>query len=374
MRSSNSSATTATPNAKTSTWKRAPHIAARLAGTCAAVYLFYWVVVGVLATSHRYQPPVSALNIEGNCDPAKWPQTLRLLTWNVGYAGTGAEDDFFLAGGRNVFAKDKPSVLRHLANINAFLRQIPADLYLIEEVDSPSRRTYGVNERQVIASGMDACCSSYALNHNVYFIPYPKLKPLGKVQSGMLALGRCRPADAKRVQLQGVFPWPDRAFQMERCLLVWKLPRQDGKNWTIIQLHLEAWDAGNIRKAELAQLRELALQEYNEGNYVVLGGDWNAVLPGLRLDEFTARPPAANTILLDPDFLPTGWTWGVDRSRPTNRSVDSPYDPQRNYFTAIDGFVVSPNVHIDSVRTIPLNFQDSDHEPVQIEVVSRASL
>lgn len=330
--------------------------------------------MGILAISHRYQPPLSALNIEGNCSSAKWPETLRLLTWNVGYAGTGAQEDFFLAGGKNVLAKDKRSVLQHLGNINAFLRQIPEDLYLIEEVDSPSTRTYGVNERQVIAAGMDTCCSSYALNHNVLFIPYPKLKPLGQVRSGMLALGRLRPADAKRIQLQGAFPWPDRAFQMERCLLVWKLPRRDGRSWTIIQLHLEAWDAGNIREAELAQLRELALQEYNEGNYVVLGGDWNAILPGLRLDEFTSRSPAANTILLDPDFLPPGWTWGVDRSRPTNRSVESPYDPRKNYFTVIDGFVVSPNVRIDSVRTIPLNFQDSDHEPVQIEVASRAGL
>ena len=153
--------------------------------------------------------------------------------------------------------------------------------------------------------------------------------------------------------------------------MVWQLPREDGGIWTIIQLHLETWDAGNIRRAELAQLRDLALREYNAGHYVVLGGDWNAVLPGVRLDQYTKRKPTARTLQLNPDFLPPGWTWGIDRSRPSNRSVEAPYDPQRNYLTVKDGFVVSPNVRIDAVETIPLNFQDSDHEPVVMEVTGR---
>jgi endonuclease/exonuclease/phosphatase family metal-dependent hydrolase len=187
----------------------------------------------------------------------------------------------------------------------------------------------------------------------------------------MLALGKSRPAEVRRYQLHGSFPWPDRAFQMERCLLVWKLPRDDGKNWTIIQLHLEAWDVGDIRTAELAQLRELALKEYSEGNFVVLGGDWNAVLPGVRMDEFTKRKPSERMLKLNEDFVPPEWTWGVDHSRPSNRSNEVPYDPRKNYLTVIDGFVVSPNVRIDSVKTMPLNFQDTDHEPVLIEITSR---
>jgi endonuclease/exonuclease/phosphatase family metal-dependent hydrolase len=293
------------------------------------------------------------------------------MTWNLGYGGMGAEDDFFLDGGHNVLAKDKESVLRHLESFTTFLQAHPADVDLLEEVDSGSRRSYFVDQKSPITAGMQSTCSSYALNHNVYFIPYPKLRPLGKVRSGMLALGKLRPTDATRYQLRGKFPWPDRAFQMERCLLVWELPREDGKNWTIVQLHLEAWDAGHIRTAELEQLRELALQEYAKGNFVVLGGDWNAVLPGVPMDKFTKRKPSSHVIKLDEGFLPAGWTWGVDRSRPSNRSDDFPYDPGKNYLTVIDGFVVSPNVRIDLVETIGLNFQDTDHEPVRIEVTSR---
>jgi len=115
----------------------------------------------------------------------------------------------------------------------------------------------------------------------------------------------------------------------------------------------------------------LALRQYDEGHYVALGGDWNAVLPGVHLDEYTKRKPGPHTLQLSADFLPPGWTWCVDRSRPTNQSAEGPYDPPKNYLTVMDGFVVSPNVRIDSVETVPLNFQDSDHEPVSIEVTGR---
>ncbi len=352
-------------------WRRTLSLLTWLFGTCLAIYLLYWILVGVLAISHRYQPALTTLTTQGNCPAGPWPDNLYLLTWNVGYAGTGAEDDFFLAGGRNVLARDKESVGRHLRNIEGVLRQNPADIYLLEEVDFNSRRTYGVDERNAIVTSLVTYCSAYALNHDVFFIPHPKLMPLGRVRSGMLALGRFRPQEATRYQLQGSFPWPDRAFQMERCLQVWKLPRGDGSHWTIIQLHLEAWDSGNIRETELKQLKELALREYSEGAYVVIGGDWNAVLPGVRLDEFTKPKSDSHTMQLKADFLPEGWIWGIDRSKPTNRSVESSYDPQKNYLTIIDGFVVSPNVRMDMVKTLPLGFQDSDHEPVLVEVESR---
>ncbi len=351
--------------------KRFWRIAIVLGITPVALYLLYWGTVGILAIAHRYQPEEETLAIQGSCVAQRWPQTITVMTWNVGYGGLGAESDFLLDGGRNILAPDRASVLQHLGSITTFLQNHPVDVDLLEEVDSGSTRSYSVDERRMLTAKMQDSCSSYALNHDVFFLPYPWYRPLGKVRSGMLALGKWRPKEAKRYQLPGQFKWPDRAFQMERGLQEWKLPRDDGKDWVIIQLHLEAWDQGNIRTAELAQLREIALREYEQGNFVVLGGDWNTVLPGVRLDAFGKRKPSSHIIKLDEGFLPTGWTWGVDRSRPSNRSDDFPYDPLKNYLTVIDGFAVSPNVRIDSVETIPLNFQDTDHEPVRIAISSR---
>jgi len=47
-----------------------------------------------------------------------------------------------------------------------------------------------------------------------------------------------------------------------------------------------------------------------------------------------------------------------------------PYVRGENFTTAIDGFVISPNVRAESVRTRDLDFQFSDHPPVDAGFVA----
>ena len=125
----------------------------------------------------------------------------------------------------------------------------------------------------------------------------------------------------------------------------------------MINAHLEAWDKGEIRKQELTSLRHLAEREYLKGNFVVIGGDWNSVLPGVRLDQFPSKDkPGAHTMKLPEDFFPKDWQWGIARSHPSSRRCNTPYRCGQNYVTIIDGFLVSPNVSIDSVATVPRCF------------------
>lgn len=140
----------------------------------------------------------------------------------------------------------------------------------------------------------------------------------------------------------------------------------------LINLHLSAWDVkGNIRNQELTFLKDLASTEYNLGNYVVMGGDWNSVLPGVRLDQFPSRDkPSRYLKTLSQDLFPKGWHWGIDTSHPSNRQVNSPYVRGKNFVTIIDGFLVSPNVRIESTGVLALDFQDSDHEPVIVSVAA----
>jgi endonuclease/exonuclease/phosphatase family metal-dependent hydrolase len=176
-----------------------------------------------------------------------------------------------------------------------------------------------------------------------------------------------------RLQLPGSFTWPTSAFNLDRCLLLLSLPREDGKTWVVINVHLEAWDAqGGLKRQELAFLKSLALEKYNEGNYVIVGGDWNSVLPGVRIDQFPSRDkPSQYYQPLPDDFTPGGWTWGVVATRPGNRQGNSRYQPGITYVSVIDGFLVSPNVKIQSVSTLPLDFKDSDHEPVMLQIAGR---
>jgi endonuclease/exonuclease/phosphatase family metal-dependent hydrolase len=344
-----------------------------VATTAAAGYGLWYVFLLVLTVITPTFGTLPVL-VDDRCGNGKWPDEIRIVTWNLGYGGNGAESSFFLDGGTDVLARSKQSVLGHLSGIANFLANHPADIYLLQEVDAGSRRTYYVDERGVVGSKLPNVCFSYAPNHDAPFVPYPYFRPLGRIRSGILSGSVRKPIEATRYKLPGSLRWPDSAFHLQRCLLLSRFPREHGNEWVVINVHLEAWDDGNVRKQELAFLRDLALDEYKRGNYVIVGGDWNSVLPGVGIEQFSSTTAHGPHLKVLPDGLfPPDWTWGIDRSRASNRRTNTPYRPGFSYETIIDGFVVSPNVHIHSTATANLQFADTDHEPVSIDVISLSS-
>ena len=294
------------------------------------------------------------------------------MTWNLGYAGLGEEADFFMDGGNGVLAKNRATVAEHLRHINEVLGQEPKDIYLLQEVDIAWRRSYYFNEVQLFTRQTQRFYYSYALNYEVYFVPYPFTNPTGRVQSGILSLSKYKPTEAARLQLPGAMFWPVSAFVLDRCMLVWKLEQGDGQQWVIANLHLSSYDpGGKLRREQLAFVRGFAENEYSKGNAVILDGDWNKNLPGIRSDQFASedRKPYFD-FSLPAEFTPAGWHWATPQA-PTDRIDNKPYQPGKNYVTVIDDFLVSPNVQIESVATVPLEFRDSDHDPVVVDVVAQ---
>ena len=53
---------------------------------------------------------------------------------------------------------------------------------------------------------------------------------------------------------------------------------------------------------------------------------------------------------------------------PSVRTNHQPYVPRENYTTTIDGFIVSPNVAIESLAGVDLGFENTDHQPVRARV------
>ena len=54
----------------------------------------------------------------------------------------------------------------------------------------------------------------------------------------------------------------------------------NGKELVMINTHNEAFDAGEIRTAQMSFLKDFVQSEYNKGNYVIAAGDWNQSPPG----------------------------------------------------------------------------------------------
>ena len=105
--------------------------------------------------------------------------------------------------------------------------------------------------------------------------------------------------------------------------------------------------------------------EYEKGNYVIAGGDFNQEFPNeasyLRNGEEDWMPG-----IFDTSLLQKGWQIAVDSSVPTCRLLNKPYDGKSNTLYVIDGFLLSPNIELTSVETLELDFEFSDHNPVRM--------
>lgn len=298
---------------------------------------------------------------------------LKILTWNLGYCGLDAENDFFYDGGKSVLARSKDVVLANLEFIKNVISQIDSDFTVLQEVDVKSKRSFYVPEKDMLQSFLEKEDSCFAANYNAVTVPFPFFKSLGKVHSGIFTASKYAIEHAERRQLPGSFSWPLKTVNLKRCLLVSEFKTDiPGKNLYIINLHLSAYDTdGSMRKQELEYLRNLVLALYNAGHWVIAGGDWNSLFYGIEKDLF--KPYTTDEKLLywiqymDKDFLTVDWKWVFDKTEPTVRLLEQPYVKGENYTSIIDGFLVSPNVEISAVKTQAMDFFASDHQPVVAE-------
>ena len=293
-------------------------------------------------------------------------QSLSILSWNIGYAGLGAESDFFMDGGEGVSA-DEETVRHYLADIAAQITIGDYDMVLLQEVDTDSKRTYRIDESAPLSIGQ----SVFAYNYSCPFVPIP-WPPMGKVHSGLMTSSEYRIDSAERVALPCPFSWPLRTANLKRCLLVSRLPvGESGKELVLVNLHLEAYDDGEGKIAQTKQLADLVQEEYAKGNYVIAGGDFNQTFPEVMAEYPMINPDYWAPGVLENDALPQGFSFFYDLEVPSCRLLNQPYEPldvAHTQYYVIDGFLVSPNVKMERVMTLDLGFADSDHNPVNLRV------
>ena len=295
-------------------------------------------------------------------------ESLTVLSWNIGYGGLGSNADFFMDGGENVKSSDRVRVESNLLNIRELLYGGNApDLVLLQEVDTNSSRTYSIDQSAYLAGAN----SAHALNYACPFVPFP-LPPIGKVHSGLFTTTDYAIERAERISLPCPFSWPVSTANLKRCLLVSYLPIEGSdKQLVLVNLHLEAYDDGEGKIAQTRQLNEFIQSEYEKGNYVIAGGDFNQVFPGTTDTYPIKNPDLWAPGVLEAEMLPAGWQFAFDDSVPTCRLLNHPYDPDRpdTQFYVIDGFILSPNVAVKSVTTLDEQFTYTDHNPVSLTVM-----
>ena len=259
----------------------------RAIGTFLLLVILYIVGSLILGTYYDYQPE-SVLKIESAHSSNQkliTDSTLTFMTWNIGFGGLGKESDFFMttegiywSSEKNV-TTDEQYVEKNVSGITDFIKKNEADFYLLQEVDVHSKRSYFKNEFEMIAEQKDGFAAMFAPNYDIPRNPIPVFQPwntYGKVLSGLATYSKYQPVESTRLQLPGEFPWPDRVFHLDRCVSVHRFPTDFGKEVVVLNIHNSAFDKGGFMKTQqLDFLRDLALKEYEKGNYVLLGGDWN---------------------------------------------------------------------------------------------------
>jgi endonuclease/exonuclease/phosphatase family metal-dependent hydrolase len=298
-------------------------------------------------------PKAAALNID----------TIEILTWNTGYAGLDCNMDFFYDGGSKT-RTDKEAALKNMEAITSFIAENSADFIFLQEIDKASTRSYNIDMLSGITAKKTLYSAFYAINYNVLFVPLPVTSPMGKVESGIATLSRYVPLQSIRYAYPAKQSWPKQLFLLDRCFVMCRYPLMNGKRLVLINTHNSAYDDGEQRRNEMLVLKNFIITEYEKGNYVIVGGDWNQIPPVEGAKPYTDVATEYFAPLRIPEnFMPPSWKW-ISDGNPTNRFLNIPYTKGKTKETLLDFFLISPNVEAIHTERIDINYQHSDHNPV----------
>ena len=320
-----------------------------------------WLTLG------EYKPEsVETLDKPGGTRQLDLSETLTVVSFNIGYAALGEDADFFLDGGKTTMPEDASVVKTNIEGIENTLLDLDADVYLIQEVDTDSKRTFGIDEAKCLKDALKTPYS-FALNYSADFVPYPIPGMLGKVHSGLAVYTDLEVSESTRIQLPITFSWPIRCINLKRCLLVNRVPAENGKELVLVNLHLEAYDSGEGKLAQTKQLFDFLSAEVTKGNYVIVGGDFNQTFPGAKLFDPIFEGCWEPGVI--DEALPEGMSFVFDAEEPTCRLLNVPYKGNDNpMYYIIDGFMVSSNVKVESFEVVDTGFVYSDHRPIKLTV------
>ncbi|MDP5084364.1 MAG: endonuclease/exonuclease/phosphatase family protein [Yoonia sp.] len=328
--------------------------------TLAAIILGVAVICCVVAANRFRRVDYTDIEVRDSDQPlARAGPDLSILTWNIGYGALGKDADFYVDGGTSLRALSKPQIITAAKAIAQRLAQTQCDLLCLQEMAQAGILTRNVDVRTIIDDLLP--------NRKRYFWADLKTVFLLRLSHGMATYS------AKLSDHYHVLDLPDADTLMLGVIkksyvgLITKLPITDtDKAWVIINIHLPIFNmTPAARTAQLDRLFDFAKKEFAKGNYVIIAGDWNTRLCPTSFPHTSDPKRGSDYTDFPQESLPAGWHIKADPKTPTVRALDATFSPGQTYTTIFDGFVVSPNVRVSSLKTLDLGFAHSDHQPVE---------
>ena len=220
------------------------------------VLLFAAYVAYVLIRYHRIgsQPIAPEGTANGTIETGT---EYKIVSYNIGFGAYESDFGFFMDGGDRAWAWSKKRLDANMKNIAALLTEQKADLYLVQEVDINSTRSYHVDERSYLTGALTGCAYTFAQNYDSPFLFWPLLQPHGSARSGLMTFSTAPISTAERVELpieKGLTKFLD----LDRCYSKNRIPLSDGSELVLYNLHLSAYTSdGKIATEQLMQLLKL---------------------------------------------------------------------------------------------------------------------
>lgn len=305
-------------------------------------------------------PEYGDLNISGQTALPEAGNLISVTTWNIGYGALGADADFLSDGGSSVRALSRDDIQDAAIEIGRNVGAFGSQFILLQELSDAGYITRTVPVRAEIEKNLTAYSTIYWED-----LGLSELSPW-RVSHGMGVYGL---RDISASQAYALPQEPGTILlDIKRyyAAIVTEGPiRNSDHKWILLNVHLSAFDdGGDIRRAQIKALFDFAVDQFNAGNHVVIGGDWNMRIADTDFAHTTSPDDLFWIHDFPPELLPAGWKFGVDRRTPTVRTLNKPYIAGDNFTAIIDGFVYSPNVHLREVKTADFGFEHTDHHPV----------
>lgn len=301
-----------------------------------------------------------------------------ISTYNIGFGAYTQDFSFFMDSGEMLDgtktqgsgskAKNKQTVLDNTNGAISTISTLNTDFAFFQEVDTNSDRSYHVNQYKMIEENFSNYASVFASNFHSGYLFYPITDPHGTVNSGIATFSKYAIEESVRRSFPVDNGFINKFFDLDRCFVVNRLNIEGStKQLVLINLHMSAYDeGGKIRALQLEMLKTVLLEEYEKGNYVIAGGDWNHDIAN-SLNTFETQQKVPDWVAqLSQGDLPEGFNFASSLNAPTCRSTDMAYEKGVNFSVVIDGFIVSENVDVSFVENIDTDFLYSDHNPVQM--------
>ena len=238
-------------------------------------------------------------------------------------------------------------------------------------VDTDGTRSHHIDEYELLRTQFPSDWSVFCQNYDSAFLAWPLYAPHGANRAGLATFSRLPGGDPVRKSLP-ISESFSKFLDLDRCYSVSRVPVSGGGELVLYDLHLSAYTSdGTIATEQLALLLADMQAEYEKGSWCVAGGAFNKDLLGdssayfgAAEQEYSWAQPIPEGVF---DSYDVQLVAPLDENDPVPscRNADGPYHDGQ-YVLTVDGFLVTPNVAVDSAAVLDTGFAYSDHNPVQM--------